>query len=110
MEVITIETGAYQELMHKLSQLCDNIQFFSQAKETIEAENRDLWLNSKEVCERLNISTRTLHRMKKERKIGYSVLRGRYRYKHADVEKILNEKHVVSTPETFAVLRQIYKR
>jgi excisionase family DNA binding protein len=100
MEVITIESRAYQDLMQKLHQLCEHIQFFSQAREAEKHENRDVWLDSKAVCQRLNISSRTLHRMKKERKISFSVLRGRYRYKQSDVERLLGERHVVSNPET----------
>jgi hypothetical protein len=38
--------------------------------------------------------------MKKERKISFSVLRGRYRYKQSDVEQLLRRRHVVSNPET----------
>ena len=73
MEVITIESKAYQELMQKLNQL------IMMSSEKPNDEKKDEWLDSNAVCRRLNISTRTLFRLKKERIISYSMLRGRYR-------------------------------
>jgi len=102
MEVITIESRAYQELILKINQLIS----FSSAKP--KDETKDEWLDSNAVCRRLNISSRTLHRLKKERQIPYSILRGRYRYKQSDVEKLLRDRVVVSNPETLEELRQLY--
>ena len=102
MEVITIESRAYQELMQKINQLIA----VSSAKPN--DEKKDEWLDSNAVCRRLNISSRTLHRLKKERQIPYSILRGRYRYKQSDVEKLLRDRVVVSNPETLGEIRQGY--
>ena len=104
MEVITIESKAYQELMKKLNQL------IMISSEKPKDEKKDEWLDSNAVCQRLNISTRTLFRLKKERVISYSMLRGRYRYKHSDVEKILRDRVVVSNPETLDELRQTIQK
>jgi excisionase family DNA binding protein len=110
MEVITIESAAYQALAQKLDQVHEFFRSFSQKKEEEEIredrENRDVWLESKAVCERLNISTRTLYRLRKERLIGYSNVRGHYRFKQSDVEKILNERLIAANPETLDELRQ----
>ena len=108
MEVITIESKAYQELMQNINQL---IKSFSDAREKPKDEKKDEWMDSNAVCRRLNISTRTLHRLKKERLISYSILRGRYRYKNSDVEQILRDRLIVSNPETLDELRQtIHKK
>jgi len=99
MEVITIESKAYQELMQKLDQL---IQFLSEKpKEVKKDEKKDEWLDSTAVCQQLNISSRTLYRLQKERFITYSVLRGRYRYKQSDVEQVLLDGVVKSDPAMF---------
>jgi len=100
MEVITIENRAYQELIQKINQL------ILISSEKLKDEKKDEWLDSNAVCRRLNISTRTLFRLKKERLISYSMLRGRYRYKLSDVEQILRDRVVVSKPETLDELRQ----
>jgi hypothetical protein len=106
MEVITFESKAYQELMMKLEQISQSL---NQPKETLKEEKSDEWLDSNAVCRQLNISTRTLFRMKKERFISYSILRGRYRYKRSDVEQILHDRRIVSNPETPDELRQEYQ-
>jgi len=108
MEVITIESKAYQALATKLDQLHEAFRAFSQEKEDKESkEDKEVWIDSKAVCERLNISTRTLYRLRKERLIGYSNVRGHYRFKQSDVEKILNERLIAPNPETLDELRQI---
>jgi len=104
MDVIIMESKAYQELMLKLDRIYD----FFRKKE--EKENEEVWLDSKAVCEKLNISTRTLYRLRKERLIGYSTVRGQYRFKESDVEQILHGRLVVSHPENFEELRHTYKR
>jgi excisionase family DNA binding protein len=99
--------------MLKLEQLHEFFRSFSRekAKENKEKEDvKDVWIDSKTVCERLNISTRTLYRLRKERLIGYSTVRGQYRFKQSDVEQIFNERLIVPNPKTVDELRQTYKR
>ena len=104
MEVIIIESKAYQELCVKLDRIYD---FF---RKTEAQDDKEVWIDSKAVCEKLNISTRTLYRLRKERLIGYSNVRGHYRFKESDVEQILHGRLVVPNPETMDELRQSYKR
>jgi predicted DNA-binding transcriptional regulator AlpA len=108
MEVITIESEAYRKMMLKLDTLCDHIRLFAQAKDKSDEKKEDVWLDSKAVCRKLNISTRTLYRMKNERLISYSVFRGHCRFRQSDVEAIINGQRVVSNPETFEEMRQSY--
>jgi excisionase family DNA binding protein len=106
MEVITIENKAFQELSLKIDHLHEFVRSVQQKKE----EKKDVWLDSKAVCDRLSISARTLYRLKKERQIGYSSLRGHCRFKLSDVEQILQERQVASHPETFEEQRQTIKK
>ena len=99
MEVITIESKAYQELMQKINQLIAVSS--AKPKDEKKAEKKDdEWLDSNAVCRQLNISSRTLYRLQKERLISYSILRGRYRYKKSDVERILHDRVIGSNLET----------
>ena len=107
MEVITIENRAYQELMQKLNQLIA-VSSAKPKDEKKEEKKDEEWLDSAAVCQQLNISSRTLYRLQKERQIPYSILRGRYRYKQSDVEKVLRDRVVVSNPETLEEIRQGY--
>ena len=102
MEVITIESKAYQELMQKLDQLIHSLsEKPKEVKKDEKDEKKDEWLDSTAVCQQLNISSRTLYRLQKERFITYSVLRGRYRYKQSDVEQVLLDGVVKSDPAMF---------
>jgi excisionase family DNA binding protein len=98
MEVITVESKAYQDLVQKINQLIQ----FSQEKEKPKEEKREEpkekeeWLDSNAVCQQLNISLRTLYRLQKERLIAYSVIRGRYRYKKSDVEQFLHNNIIAA--------------
>ena len=107
MEVITIESEAFRELILKIEELHE---FFRSLPPPPEVKEEDDWLDSNAVCDKLKISQRTLYRLRKERLIGFSSLRGRCRFRLSDVEKILNERVVVSHPETFDQLRQNYKK
>ena len=107
MEVITIENKAYQELMQKINQLIQVSSEKPKDEKPIE-EKKDEWLDSNAVCQQLDISSRTLYRLQKERLISYSTLRGRYRFKKSDVEQYLHNRVIVSQPETLNDLRQTY--
>jgi excisionase family DNA binding protein len=111
MDVIIMESKAHQELMAKLDGINEFIRSFSQRKDVREdKESKEVWLDSKAVCERLNISNRTLYRLRKERLIGYSNVRGHYRFKESDVEGILNGRLIVPNPETMDEMRQTCKK
>ena len=120
MDVIIMESKAHQELMAKLDHINEFIRSFLKAKEVkeskedtsyfVQSTSKEIWLDSKAVCERLNISNRTLYRLRKERLIGYSNVRGHYRFKESDVEGILNGRLIVPNPETMDEMRQTYKK
>jgi len=108
MEVITIESKAYQELMQKINQLIQSVQEKPKEEKPVIEEKKDEWLDSNAVCQQLDISSRTLYRLQKERLISYSTLRGRYRFKRSDVEQFLHNRVIVSQPETLNEKRQTY--
>ena len=110
MEVITVESKAYQELMYKINQLLHFSQEKPKVEKQDEAKEKDEWLDSNAVCRQLNISLRTLYRLQKERLISYSVLRGRYRYKRSDVEQFLYNNIIAASPETGGEQRLTFKK
>ena len=102
-----MESKAFQELLHKLDKLIGCIQSFIRERDE-ENKAQDTWLDSKEVCRRLNISTRTLYRLKTERQISFTMLRGRCRFSAGEVEQLLRDGLVGSHPDTLDELRQGY--
>ena len=70
MEVITIESQAFKDLMSKVDTIFDYVI----SQQNIQDEE-DSWVDSYEVCTFLKISDRTLQRLRSENKINYSRIR-----------------------------------
>ncbi|WP_185157090.1 MULTISPECIES: helix-turn-helix domain-containing protein [Chryseobacterium] len=70
MEVITIESQAFKDLMSKVDTIFDYV--ISQQNTQ---DEEDSWVNSDELCTFLKINDRTLQRLRSENKINYSRIR-----------------------------------
>ena len=96
MEVITIDSQAYKELVSKI----DTIAKFVVNHQKDETANPDeMWVDSYEVCSFLKISERTLQRMRSNRIISYSIISGKSYYTIAEIKRLLNAKKLRSTEE-----------
>ena len=73
MDVITVETKAFKELMAKINVIANYV--FSRQDDCKENED-DIWVDSYEVCTFLKISDRTLQRLRSKGEIAYSTIRG----------------------------------
>ena len=69
MDVITIESKAYHDLMGKIEKILRYVEKEEQAKE--EYENR--LITNKDLAEILGISQRTLQRLRSSERIGYKL-------------------------------------
>jgi hypothetical protein len=77
MEVITIDSKAYRELMAKIDRIADYVLNHSQKSKEI--VNKEIWLDSQEVANLLHISTKTLQRLRKDNMISYTMLSIRHK-------------------------------
>ena len=105
MDVITVETKAFKELMAKINVIANYV--FSRQDDCKENED-DIWVDSYEVCTFLKISDRTLQRLRSKGEIAYSTIRGRNFYKKRDKNSALsfdkplkNKKYYVGTNIVF---------
>lgn len=106
MEVITLESRAYKDLVEKIDKISD---FVVKCESGIRPQgSEEIWLDSQEVSNLLRISTRTLQRLRKENLISYSILRGRCLYKFSEIERMLNERLIVCDPQTLDEFRRNY--
>jgi len=105
MEIITFESSAYKDLAGKIDRIAEYI-----VKKDSSAVNPkdEVWLDSAEVANMLKISTKTLQRLRKDRLIAYTMLRGRCLYRLSDIEKGLNERIIKGNPETLDDFYQQY--
>ncbi len=95
MEVITIESRAFKQLMDKLEALSEYVYSMEHP-----VENEDeRWVDSQEVCRFLKISERTLQRLRANGKITYSCIGGKYYYQIGQTKKLLKANIIKSTDE-----------
>ena len=78
MKVITMESSAFRSLTEQIAEIAAHVRAASGDKK---AASPDRLLTTREAAHLLNVSTRTLQRMRSEQRIGYVVLRGKCRYR-----------------------------
>jgi hypothetical protein len=96
MEVLTIESQAYRELVDKVNAIFDYIHYQKADNRSI---NDEVTLDSAEVCEYLNISKKTLQRLRTAKEISYSVVHGKYYYSFGDIKRMLQKGVIRSKNE-----------
>lgn len=96
MEVITVDSKAYQALIDKIERIADYI-LNKQESENINED--EIWVDSYEVCTFLKISDKTLQRLRVSGTIAYSNIRGRYFYKIGEIKRMLEERLIKSNSE-----------
>lgn|SRR5574344_1677120 len=96
MDVITIESQAYKDLVTKINAIAKFV-IDHQDDDTVNPD--EMWVDSYEVCTFLKISERTLQRLRTKRLISYSIISGKSYYTIAEVKRMLSEKRIRSTDE-----------
>ena len=107
MEVITVESKAYKELVAKINTIAQFVAEY-QSVNTINPEEE--WIDSFEVCSFLNISQRTLQRLRSKGAITYSVIAGKTYYTIAEIKRMLNERLIRSSEEAMQNLITNHQR
>ena len=96
MDVITVETKAFKELMAKINVIANYV--FSRQDDCKDIVY-DIWVFSYEVCTFLKISDRTLQRLRSKGEIAYSTIRGRNFYKIGEIKRLLESRLIKSNDE-----------
>lgn len=99
MKVITMESSAFRALTEQIAEIAAHIRTASDEKKS---ESPDRLLTTREAAQLLNVSTRTLQRMRSEQRIGYVVLRGKCRYRRSEIDRLLDDCTIsedAATPE-----------
>ncbi len=96
MEVITIDSQAYKELVSKINTIA---KFVIEHLDDDTANPDEMWVDSYEVCTFLKISERTLQRLRTKRIISYSIISGKSYYTIAEIKRMLAERKIRSNEE-----------
>jgi hypothetical protein len=98
MDVITIESQAYKDLIARINSIA---KFVVNHQSEENPNSDDEWVDSYEVCTFLNISERTLQRLRSNGKITYSLISGKTYYTIGEIKRMLIEKRIHSNEEAF---------
>ncbi|MEJ5266855.1 MAG: helix-turn-helix domain-containing protein [Bacteroidales bacterium] len=90
MNVITIESEAFKQIMDKLQSLEER---FIKLKIDAQTPLTERWLDNQDILLLLKISKRTLQSYRDERKIPFSQVGAKIYYKASDVEKFLKKNY-----------------
>ena len=86
MEVISIESSTYEELLTGFNSFVAQMRAMAdRGTDTKLGE----WLDNQDVCQMLNISPRTLQTLRDNGTLAYSQINRKVYYKPEDVERIL---------------------
>ena len=91
MNVITIESEAFKQIMDKLQSLEER---FIKLKIDAQTPLTERWLDNQDILLLLKISKRTLQSYRDERKIPFSQVGAKIYYKASDVEKFLKKNYI----------------
>ncbi|MGA9639172.1 helix-turn-helix domain-containing protein [Flavobacterium sp.] len=104
MKIINIEEEAWQQLNSRINTIADYL------KRQEDKSYDDLWLNNHEVCQYLQISEKTLWRMRTKGEIAYSKIYGQYFYTIGSIKDLFKANAIQSSDEYVQQLMDKGKR
>ena len=105
MEVITIESQAYKNIMSKMDTIYDYV-----VSQQNTQDEEDSWVDNYEVCTFLKMSDRTLQRLRSEKKINYSRIRGKTYYKISEIKRMMEENLIRRSEDCLQDLIQNHQK
>lgn len=104
MEIITIESKAFSELVNKVDKIFRYVKM-----QNAESDLHERLITSENLAEILGISTRTLQRLRSNDRISYKIIYGRCYYDLDDIERALRERTLYCNPKNMSELRKNFK-
>ena len=105
MEIITMESAAYKVLTAKIDLIAGYVR---QSEEKKNEKAAEVWMSSKELKGMLGISTRTLQRLRDNKRISYAIFGGACRYPVSEVERLVKESIYNCDAQTVEELKRNY--
>ena len=103
MEVITIDSKAFQQLLEKVNAINDYVH---EARLEQTSNIDEEWVDSQTVCQYLRICEKTLQRLRAAGKIAYSGVGNKYYYQIAEIKRCLKAHLIKSSEELLDGLMQ----
>lgn len=103
-----MESSAYKELIGRIERISAYIEKREKRREQQE-NNTEVWLTTRQVMAMLNISQRTLQRMRDSNRIAYSFAGHNCRYHIKEVERFIREGIIIGDPERLEEFKHNYQ-
>lgn len=94
--------------MEQMAEIAGYIRGLKEEKQRQDAATKDCLLNTAQAAELLNVSTRTLQRMRDDHRIEYVIVRGTCRYRLSEVQRLLETNTIRNKEETVEALLHNY--
>lgn len=104
MEIITIESSAYKELLAKI----DRIEHHILSVVGADGNKVNVWLSSKEVTSLLGISPRSLQRLRDKKQINYAMFGRTCRYHISEIERLIKDSIINSDAQSLDEFKRNY--
>lgn len=88
MNVITIESEAFQQIVKRLEAINEKLN-----KEKGTTPLSEVWMDNQDVCELLHISKRTLQHYRDSGKLPFSQIGAKIYYKASDIDAFLESSY-----------------
>lgn len=85
-------SDAFKSLENKIERIADFVEKAEGKPQNKDPNLSEVKLSTKEICDILDISARTLQRLHKDGRIFYYIAKGKCIYKFTDVEQLVNDK------------------
>lgn len=108
MEVITFESDAFKQLEKKIDRIAGFVTNIEVPPNNKDPDWSSVRLESEEICDILDISSRTLQRIRKEGRLFYYIEKGKCIYKFEDVEQLVKEKIFPTHIKSYLEFRKSY--
>ena len=106
MEIITLESSAYKELLAKI----DRIEYhILSSKVEADGNKVNVWLSSKEVMSLLGVSPRSLQRLRDKKQISYAMFGRACRYHISEIERLIKESIINNDAQSLDELKHNYQ-
>jgi hypothetical protein len=97
MDVITVESQVFKELMAKINTIAKFVAVAIESK--MEEQPEDGWVDSYEVCTFLKISSKTLQRLRAAGAVKFSRIRGKNFYRISEIQRLLQNNIIRRSDE-----------
>ncbi len=109
MKVVTMDSEAYKTLVRKIDRVYNYIKEQSEKEAAPPADPSEIWIGNEEAAEILEISQRTLQRLRSNGDITYSIRGGKARYTLQEIQRLITGRVVVSKYRQEADLLRVHR-